>query len=48
MTSNRRILLLLQRNARILAAEIARTIDLAPSAVHYRIRKMEGIGIIQS
>ncbi len=45
--TDRRILLLLQQNARIPAAEIARTIDLAPSAVHYRIRKMEEIGIIQ-
>lgn len=44
---DRRILALLQDNARIAAAEIARTIDLAPSAVHYRIRKLEDAGVVQ-
>jgi Lrp/AsnC family leucine-responsive transcriptional regulator len=44
--TDRKILELLQANARISAAEIARTIGLAPSAVHSRIRKLEESGII--
>jgi Lrp/AsnC family leucine-responsive transcriptional regulator len=44
---DRRILELLQSNARIPAAEIARAIGLAPSAVHYRIRRLEESGVIQ-
>lgn len=43
-----KILSLLQENARIPAAEIARNIGLAPSAVHYRIRKLEDEGVILS
>lgn len=44
---DRRILELLQSNARTPAAEIAREIGLAPSAVHYRIRRLEESGVIQ-
>jgi Lrp/AsnC family transcriptional regulator, leucine-responsive regulatory protein len=44
--TDRRILTLLQENARIPAAEIARVIDMAPSAVHQRIRKLEESGVI--
>jgi Lrp/AsnC family transcriptional regulator, leucine-responsive regulatory protein len=43
---DRRILDLLQENARIANAEIARRIDLAPSAVLERIRKLEEKGYI--
>jgi Lrp/AsnC family transcriptional regulator, leucine-responsive regulatory protein len=46
--TDRRILELLQGNARISNAEIARTIELAPSAVHQRIRKLEERGIIEA
>lgn len=46
--TDRRILALLQENARIPAAEIARSIGLAPSAVHHRIRKLEESGVIQA
>ncbi len=45
--TDRQILRLLQANARISNAEIARTIGLAPSAVHQRIRKLEESGIIE-
>jgi Lrp/AsnC family leucine-responsive transcriptional regulator len=45
--TDRKILGLLQENARIPAAEIARAIGLAPSAVHYRIRKLEESDVIQ-
>ena len=41
------ILNLLQKNARISNAEVARTLHLAPSAVFERIRKLEERGIIQ-
>lgn len=40
------ILGILQENARISNAEIARRVELAPSAVHERIRKLEERGII--
>ena len=40
------ILDILQDNARISNAEIARRVGLAPSAVHERIRKLEERGII--
>ena len=39
--TDRAILALLQRNARMSNAEIGRRIDLATSAVHQRIRKLE-------
>ena len=42
-----RILAALQENARLSTAEIARRIDLAASAVHERIRKLESRGVIQ-
>lgn len=45
--TDRSILALLQENARVPAAEIARAIGLAPSAVHARIRKLEEAGVIQ-
>ncbi|HZD04659.1 MAG TPA: Lrp/AsnC family transcriptional regulator, partial [Longimicrobiales bacterium] len=41
------ILSLLQENARIANAEIARRVDLAPSAVFQRIRKLEEKGVIR-
>ena len=40
------ILDLLQENARISQAEIARAVGLAPSAVLERVRKLEGRGVI--
>jgi Lrp/AsnC family transcriptional regulator, leucine-responsive regulatory protein len=43
---DRTILALLQENARISNAEIARQVDLAPSAIFQRIRKLEQAGII--
>jgi len=44
--TDRAILSLLQANARMSNAEIGRRIDLATSAVHQRIRKLEEQGII--
>ena len=44
---DRTILELLQENARIANAEIARRVDLAPSAVFQRIRKLEESGVIR-
>ena len=41
------ILALLQENARIANAEIARRVDMAPSAVYERIRKLEERGLIR-
>lgn len=41
------ILGMLQENARISNAEMARRVDMAPSAVHERIRKLEERGLIQ-
>ena len=41
------ILELLQENARISQADIARVVGLAPSAVLERIRKLEAIGVIR-
>src|ERR671918_396675 len=42
-----RILELLQENARVTQAEIAKTVGLAPSAVLERIRKLEAKGVIR-
>lgn len=42
-----RILELLQKDARIANAAIARDVELAPSAVFQRIRKLEAQGVIQ-
>ena len=44
---NRKILTILQSNARTSNAEIARRVDMAPSAVLERIRKLERSGVIQ-
>lgn len=44
---DRKILALLQADARIANAEIARRVDLAPSAIFQRIRKLEEAGIIR-
>lgn len=41
------ILTILQRNARVSNAEIARQVGLAPSAVFERIRKLEEKGVVQ-
>jgi len=45
--TDRKILGLLQENARISNAEIGRRIELAASAVHHRIRKLEESGVIR-
>lgn len=45
--TDRQILALLQGNARIPNAEIARRVGKAPSAVLERIRKLEAAGVIQ-
>lgn len=45
--SDRLILALLQADARMSNAEIARRVHLAPSAVYERIRKLENRGVIQ-
>jgi Lrp/AsnC family transcriptional regulator, leucine-responsive regulatory protein len=45
--TDRRILALLQEDARISNAEIARRVDLAPSAIFQRIRKLEQLDIIR-
>lgn len=44
---NRKILIMLQDNARISNAEIARQVGLTPSATLERIRKLEAEGYIQ-
>ena len=46
-TTDRAILELLQANARISNADIARQLDMAPSAILDRIRKLEQRGIVQ-
>ncbi len=43
---DRKILSILQKNARISNAQIAREIGLAPSGIHERIKKLEQKGII--
>lgn len=45
--TDRTILQMLQNDARIANAEIARHIGLAPSAIFQRIRKMEELGVIE-
>lgn len=45
-TTDKQIVELLQHNARISNAEIARTVGLAPSAILERIRKLEERGVI--
>lgn len=45
-STDRAILTLLQQNARISNAEIARQVGLAPSAIFQRIRKLEEQGVI--
>jgi len=44
---DRRILALLQGNARLPVAEVARAVGLGASAVHQRLRKLEESGVIQ-
>ncbi|MEE8575666.1 MAG: winged helix-turn-helix transcriptional regulator, partial [candidate division Zixibacteria bacterium] len=44
---DRKILSLLQENARISNAQIAREVSLAPSGILERIRKLEAKGIIK-
>jgi len=46
-TLDAHILSILQKNARVSNAEIARQVGLAPSAVFERIRKLEERGVIQ-
>ena len=45
--TDRQILSILQQNARTSNAEIARQVDMAPSAVLERIRRLETRGVIQ-
>ena len=45
--TDRRIIEILQEEARTPNAEIARQIGMAPSAIHERIRKLEERGVIQ-
>ena len=45
--TDRMILQMLQEDARIANAEIARHVGLAPSAIFQRIRKMEELGVIE-
>lgn len=45
--TDRQILNILQQNARTSNAEIARQVDMAPSAVLERIRRLEARGVIQ-
>ena len=45
--TDRQILTLLQRHARIANADIARRLGMAPSAILERIRKLEARGVIQ-
>lgn len=42
------ILAMLQENARVPTAEVARRVDMAASAVHARIKKLEDTGVIES
>jgi Lrp/AsnC family leucine-responsive transcriptional regulator len=44
---NRKILNILQKDARTSNAELARQVDLAPSAVLERVRKLEESGVIR-
>jgi Lrp/AsnC family leucine-responsive transcriptional regulator len=44
---DREILAILQQNARISNAEIARQVGMAPSAILERIRRLEASGVIQ-
>jgi len=46
--TDRRIVMLLQKEARLSNAEIARRIGMAPSAVFERIRKLETNGVIRA
>ena len=46
-STDRAILALLQDNARISNAEIARQVGLTASAIHHRIRKLEESGVIR-
>jgi Lrp/AsnC family leucine-responsive transcriptional regulator len=45
--TDRQILSILQQNARTSNAEIARQVDMAPSAVLERVRRLEARGVIQ-
>ncbi len=45
--TDRTILMMLQENARVSNAEIARQVEMAPSAVSERIRKLEDRGVIK-
>lgn len=46
-TTDLRIMDILQTDARTANAQIARRLNLAPSAIHQRIRKLEERGVIQ-
>jgi Lrp/AsnC family leucine-responsive transcriptional regulator len=44
---DRKMLMILQQDARASSAEIARQVGLAPSAIHERLRKLEARGVIE-
>ncbi|MFH1107791.1 MAG: Lrp/AsnC family transcriptional regulator [Planctomycetota bacterium] len=46
--TDRTILMMLQENARVSNAEIARQVEMAPSAILERIRKLEDRGVIKN
>lgn len=46
-TTDLRLLARLQDNARTSNAELARHLEMAPSAIHQRLRKLEDRGVIQ-
>jgi len=46
-STDHRILGLLQSNARVAASDIARKLELVPSAIHQRIKKLEERGVIR-
>ena len=46
-TTDLRLLALLQDNARTSNADLARHLEMAPSAIHQRLRKLEDRGVVQ-
>lgn len=45
---DKRITNILQKDARTTNAEVARQLDMAPSAIHERVKKLEAKGVIRS
>ncbi len=46
-TTDRRILMILQKNGRITNAELSASVNLSASACHRRVQRLEAIGIIR-